>query len=393
MPNDKVLFVDDEANILDSFKRGLRKAFSVHTALGPLEGLQTLKEKGPFAVVVSDLKMPDMDGIAFLAKVREKSPDTVRIMLTGHGDMEVSIQAVNEGQIFRFLTKPCPTEDLQKAVKAGLDQYRLVISERELLRGTLKGSVEVLMELMSLANPAAFGMGERVKRHVRRAAKRLGMDNVWRVELAASLSQIGGVALSEEALRKRFTGESLTPEERQILDMVPYVGANLLSLIPRMTEVSKLIEQQNLPVAVPEGEEAPSREANLIHAALDFDGLTQGVGAAGRSKAEAISVLKSRQDEYAPDILAALEHVIFEEEGYLPRHLSLEELKAGMILADDMTTTDGNLLLSTGKELTQAALVRLKTFEEVYGVKQPVHVKVPIGLETANGLDTGHGHD
>lgn len=129
----RILFVDDEPNVLQALERQLRKQFEVLTAEGPVLGLEALKKEGPFAVIVSDLRMPVMDGIRFLAMAKEALPDSVRIILSGQGDFAAAIDAVNEGSIFRFLTKPCPTDHLIKALAAGLEQYRLVHAERELL--------------------------------------------------------------------------------------------------------------------------------------------------------------------------------------------------------------------------------------------------------------------
>ncbi|HUL31620.1 MAG TPA: response regulator, partial [Thermodesulfobacteriota bacterium] len=116
----KILFVDDDANLLASYERQLRKQFPIETSLGVKEGLVAIKERSPYAVVVSDLRMPEMDGIQFLSKVREITPDTVRMMLTGYADLQNTIDAVNEGNIFRFLTKPCSPETLVKSLSAGI---------------------------------------------------------------------------------------------------------------------------------------------------------------------------------------------------------------------------------------------------------------------------------
>ena len=104
---DTILCVDDDPNILEAYRRQLRKEFRVETAIGPEEGCRKIESSGPYAVVVSDLQMPNMNGIQFLTKVREQSPDTVRMLLTGNADLNAAVEAVNQGQIFRFLTKPC----------------------------------------------------------------------------------------------------------------------------------------------------------------------------------------------------------------------------------------------------------------------------------------------
>src|SRR5579862_8246205 len=133
MMQERILCVDDEANILAAHQRNLRKQFALEVALGPDEGLAVLERNGPFAVVVSDMRMPVMNGVEFLSRVKQKWPDTVRMVLTGNADVSNAIQSVNQGNIFRFLTKPCPTEQFTHALQDGIAQYQLIKAERELL--------------------------------------------------------------------------------------------------------------------------------------------------------------------------------------------------------------------------------------------------------------------
>src|SRR5579864_3783237 len=136
-----VLFVDDEPHLLDGIARALRNEFDVRTATSAAEGLRVLKCSGPFAVVVSDMRMPEMNGAQFLGRVRELAPDTVRIILSGQSDMQQTIAAVNEGHIFRFLSKPCDTQSLLTVVRMGVEQHRLIVAEKVLLEQTLTGAV------------------------------------------------------------------------------------------------------------------------------------------------------------------------------------------------------------------------------------------------------------
>ncbi len=129
--NERVLFVDDDANLLASYRRQLRDQYSLDTAPDGAKGLEAVLNRGPYALVVSDFRMPVMDGLHFLSRVRESSPETVRILLTGYADLSTAIEAVNAGNIFRLLTKPCPHEALRAALEAGCRQYRLLRSERE----------------------------------------------------------------------------------------------------------------------------------------------------------------------------------------------------------------------------------------------------------------------
>jgi len=110
--NAKILFVDDDPNILAAMQRNLRKRFTLDTVTGPDEALHTLKTKGPYAVIVADMSMPIMNGAELLEEVRLSSPDTVRIMLTGNADQRTATEAVNRGNVFRFLSKPCAPETI-----------------------------------------------------------------------------------------------------------------------------------------------------------------------------------------------------------------------------------------------------------------------------------------
>lgn len=132
--SDKILFVDDEPSALEGFRRILHGSFDVQVAGSGGEALLTLDRDGPFAVVISDMRMPGMNGADFLARVRQAAPETVRMMLTGHADLHAAMDAVNRGQILHFLTKPCPKDVLVAAINSGLDQYHTTREEKQLAR-------------------------------------------------------------------------------------------------------------------------------------------------------------------------------------------------------------------------------------------------------------------
>jgi serine phosphatase RsbU (regulator of sigma subunit) len=127
----RVLFIDDDPNILAALRRQLRKKVDLETVTSGRDGLEAIRRQGPFPVVVTDYCMPEMDGIEFLTEVRKIAPETVRMLLTGSADLNAAIQAVNQGNIFRFLTKPCPPEDLLDAVQTGMREYRHSHKERK----------------------------------------------------------------------------------------------------------------------------------------------------------------------------------------------------------------------------------------------------------------------
>lgn len=376
---EKILAVDDEKNILDGIQRQLRKKFHIETALGPEKGLDAVLNRGPYAVVISDLRMPKMDGIQFLARVREIVPDTVRIMLTGNADLENTIQAVNEGNIFRFLTKPCARENLEKVIQLGIEQYRLITAERELLQKTLKESINVLNKVLSLVNPEAFGRSSRIKRYVKQIGEKLEVPDVWKFELAAMLSQIGCVILPEEALKKLCRGKNLTGEEAQLFDMHPMIASDLLTNIPRMKKIAEIIRYQEKhfdgngnPKDTRKGKDIPLG-ARILKVALDFDLLE----AKGVFKRRAIKQLQSRSGWYDPIVLDAFGKIVDDETMYIEREVMFSELKADMMLDEDISTSKGRLLITRGQEISDILLSRLKNFAKTEGVQEPIRVLIP----------------
>ncbi len=150
-----VLCVDDEPHVLSGLALHLGRTYRVVTATSGEEGVAALTERGPFAVVLSDMRMPGMDGAQFLAHARELMPDATRMLLTGQADVDSAVAAINDGRIFRFLTKPCPPEDLRAAFAMAVEQYDLVMAERVLLNQTLLGSVKALTQVLSLTSPCS----------------------------------------------------------------------------------------------------------------------------------------------------------------------------------------------------------------------------------------------
>lgn len=199
---ENIVFVDDDPHILEGFGRQFRKQFLVHTALGAEQALELIRSQGPFAVVMTDMRMPGTDGIELLRTIREIAPETVRIMLTGNADVETAMQAVNQGEIFRFLTKPCPPATIGSALEAGIRQYQLIRSEKEVLEGTLRGSLRALSDVLAVVNPEAFGRAARLKEYVLDLSRQMGVSDIWQVECSALLSQIGCVTLPDSIQKK-----------------------------------------------------------------------------------------------------------------------------------------------------------------------------------------------
>jgi len=244
-PAEKVLLVDDDRNLLASFTRQFHKRINLVTAASGEDGIQAVTYDGPFAVVISDMQMPNMDGLEFLHQMRSLSPDTVRVMLTGNATLDVTITAINDGHIFRFLNKPVPIGVLFETMIDGIQQYRHVTAERDLINKTLKGTVNLLADILGLVDPHSFSRASRIKRLVLSMAKQLKLPDLWSYELAAMLSQLGCITLPSELMQKITAGEKIEESELLQFSKHPEIGARLLQHIPRFEAVAAMVKQQN----------------------------------------------------------------------------------------------------------------------------------------------------
>ena len=341
-----------------------------------------IESEGPFAVVIADMNMPLMNGIEFLKQAGEIAPDTVRMMLTGNADIKVAMQAVNDGSVFRFLTKPCPSKLMGDSLVAGIKQYRLVTGERELLEGTLKGAVSLLTEILSWAIPDTFGRTAQIRDLAEGVAAKLDPKQEWETEMAATLSQIGFVAMPREILDKISAGEPLDEKEKKALSDTPAVGHELLKRIPRLDNIARIILYQNrrfdgggYPKDGPVGKDIPLG-ARILKAANDLYELR----ASGKSADEAIRDMQGREGWYDPRVLAVMNRLARAQEVQAQQGkivgLPLRELCAGQTLVSDVVTLEGRKLVTGGTVLTDAFLVRLRRFGHVKGVKEPIEVLV-----------------
>lgn len=375
----RILFVDDEPKILQAIERQLSGRFEMQMAPGPEQGLLALARHGPFAVVVSDFRMPGMNGIQFLAEVKHANADTVRVMLTGQADLGTAIAAVNEGSIFRFLTKPCPSEVLTSALDSALEQHRLITSERELLEKTLSGSIKVLTEVLSLVNPGAFSHACLIRKYAAHMATRLNLRHVWEFELAAMLCQLGCITVPPQVLDKVAAHEKLSPEEQAVFLAHPAVAERLLENIPRLETVARMIRNQSSAPPVQERAEALFENGDVIatgtailRTALEFDRLAT----AGKPRHEALAQMR-QSGRFHPRLLDMLESAEFHSVPRTVLRLRVNELNNTMIANQDICATNGVLLLAKGEELTMPMIEKLRGFAKTVGIPQPLSVLVP----------------
>jgi response regulator RpfG family c-di-GMP phosphodiesterase len=391
MTLDRILLVDDEPNVLDGYRRSLRGQFDITTATSGKEALEKIAKESPFAVVVSDMRMPEMSGVELLKRVKTIAPDSVRMMLTGNADQETAILAVNQGHIFRFLNKPCPAQNFSIALTLGARQYHLITAEKELLEKTLKGSVEMLTEILSLTDPEAFAAAGKVKSYLGYTASELGIVDPWLFEVAVMVSPIGLLTLPPELKRKVNADAPLSPEEAQAVSAIPEIGSRLLSHIPRMEEVAELVRRGvDRRRADSQGIQLSQETTFGLSVVRLFFDLVQ-CEQSGQAPERALEELRQggkHDASLVERIRDALQHAVPELfcGEYITLDLTLKKVQIGDELCKDVSAEDERLLLASKTVITGAFLERLSNYKKLVGVKEPIKVKRFVPRSVLNSI-------
>lgn len=357
----KILFVDDETRVLEGLALLLRKDYEVHIASSGEQALQKMSEMANLAVIVSDMRMPGMDGAAFLSAALQRCPRATRILLTGEASRESAILAVNKGQIFRFLAKPCPIGELKAALDAAVAQHCLLNAERTVLQETLIGCISALMEVLAIANPIAFGRANHIKRLCSELAARLNCTGFWQLEAAALLSQIGYLSLPPDLVEKVFQHAPLTADERVLADGVPAVAIKLLSHIPRLDPVLQILTALHWSDAQVArlGNGTIGLGARILGLALEYDVLK----ASGKSKDAALQTLSARVGRFGAKLFGQLGQCEATDDcPDVTLEIPLRRVVAGMTILQEIRTQMGVLLVPKGFEVTRSFVERISNF-------------------------------
>ncbi|MDQ8202578.1 HD domain-containing phosphohydrolase [Pelagicoccus sp. SDUM812003] len=381
----KVLFVDDNKSVLAAFRRNLRKRYDVATAEGAAEALRMLENDGPFDIIVSDMKMPGMDGVSFLEKTIEISPGSVRIMLTGNAEQDTPVEAVNRGHVYKFLNKPCSVDDLVVALKEAEGHHKVQQVEQQMLEQTVSGCVKVLTDVLGLVAPFALGRGQRLKDCLVPFLKVIKLKGLWQYEVAALLSSVGYTSVPSELILKLERGQKLNVHESSVIRKIPEIGYELVSAIPRLERVAKMIRYQRKSYngsGFPEdnvSEQSIPLGARLLRVFEDRIDLERD----GISGQAAFDIMSKSHGLYDPKILG----LCFK---YYPNYLTtsiskdkdvltvdLKSLKPGMCMVSDLSTKDGILLVEAGNWLTGATIQRIRNYHTLEQVDGPFYVQLP----------------
>ena len=267
----RILCVDDDPHVLESLRDSLRRRFEVVTSTNGFEALKLMVAEA-FPVVVSDMRMPLIDGARFLKLAREHAPDTVRIMLTGQSTLEDAISTVNDGQIFRFLLKPCATADLVAAIDAGIAHHQEVTSRRLRADRLLDGVMHAMRAMAAAVDPTARERGERVRRTAVDLAKALKIKSADDIGQACELLQLGAIGLPRETLAKLASFRPVNAEQGAELERLPEVAAAFLQDIPPMGGAHVVLNHLAKPFAPTRpGSAGTPIGARVARIALDYD--------------------------------------------------------------------------------------------------------------------------
>ncbi len=415
-----ILFVDDEANILSSLKRLFRPfGYRIFTAEGGAQGLEILAQES-IDLVVSDMRMPEMNGAQFLEKVRERWPQTVRILLTGYAEIGATIDAINKGQIYRYVSKPWEDNDIALTVKQALQQKMLerekqrlealtqrqneelkdlnahleekVLARTNALNETMQSldaaheklkksfitSVRVFSNLIEMRNPSKAGHSRRVAELARTLAQNMGMSaaEVQDTFIAGLLLDVGKIGLPDHLLDKPFS--SLTFDERAEVVKYPVKGEMALMALEQLQGAARLIRShrerfdgtgypEHLPgLSIPLG-------ARILAVAEDYDTALMGSSYAKPMKLAQAQLLiqDGRAKRYDPAVLDAFLDEVSKAGTAVENNTELvlrsTQTKPGMMLARDLMTHTGEMLLAKGHVLDEKIIEQIRGFERMDG--------------------------
>ncbi|PKN56435.1 MAG: hypothetical protein CVU56_16215 [Deltaproteobacteria bacterium HGW-Deltaproteobacteria-14] len=369
-----VLCVDDEPRVLDAIEQNLAFDYEIRTATSGAAALELLEQHPGCGVVVTDMRMPGMSGAELLAHVRERYPRATRVLLTGQTSLDAAIAAVNEGGIFRFLVKPCPIALLSRTITDSLEQHQLLVTEHDLIAGTLRGAIEILIDVLAVTAPQAFNRAEIVRRALVHAGAQLQVPISWAGELAALLARLGWISVPSEVIERYIAGAALTEDDERMMASSKQLASRLLRPVPRLGAVAATIEAIGRAPsgADPRTLDPEAAAAQLLSVALELDRR----GLSGQSWDAAIEDLARSRGAWVAVGFRGLDGVADELRGTL-RVVRAGDLAVNMVIEQPVVTMTGTKVLPEGVTLTPLLLARLKNFAKGVGLVEPIKIRVP----------------
>lgn len=425
-----VLFVDDEENILKSLVRlTMDEEFSVITANSGQQGLELLAEKPEIALIVSDQRMPGMNGAEFLHLSRELAPDAIRMLLTGYSDISAAVDAINRGGASRYLSKPWNDDDLLQTVRGAVETWRLATENRRLQaivqaqneelkqwNDNLKSRVlqqttairkkaddlnEALLHLkenytgmIGVFSSLVEMRGGRVQQHARNvaelathAAREYGLmpEEQETVRIAALLHDIGEIGISERVLG--IAPDSLPPDEFRLYAQHPVRAQMAIDHLADLRPAGVLIRHHHenydgsgFPDRLA-GEQIPLG-ARILAYADQLDRAMAGGDSSEQALARVEMTLETKLDPGLQRVfrkacrLACPAMPVFDDQTTVELELKPVELKVGMLLTRDLYSGTGLLLLDRGTVLDETMIFSITRYYQLDPPEQGVFALV-----------------
>ena len=359
----RVLFVEEDADQLATQTRQLRSDnYDVVGAAGGASALELLRSDGSFAVLVTNLRLSGMDGMALVRAARVVSPQTIRVLVATQAELGQAVQAINEGAIFRFLIAPCSRILLAFTIKAAVEQHRLLTIERILLERTVHDAIRSMMDILGLLAPLVVARATRLRLLISSLANIMNVRETWHLELAAMLSQIGYVNLPPLLLERFFNGVTLHPTDEATMlaaSGLPeqFVGA-VQGLEPVLESIRyrfKNFDGSGPPPGDPKGEAIPWG-ARALRALEDYDTLESQ----GMSTLLACETMRARAGFYDPAILDALPEAAAMDRREDVREVPPSCIVPGMVIAQHLKSAKGVLFVARGQEVSAGLVEKIR---------------------------------
>lgn len=352
----RILFVDDDPMLLSSMERCLGAKFDLTTALSGPEALQAIDEQPAFKVIITDMRMPVMDGVQFIERARQCAPHAKYLMLTGNQDIETAIRAVNEGRVTKFLNKPCDPSDITAAVETAAQVYDLEASERELLNKTFIGSVGIFADVMETLQPELLGRAGRTEQFAEQLREHCGVHSRWEFKIASKLSMVG------QALHGNTMSDAPTsPQALADLAEACSTTARMIDRIPRMSLIAQIIRA--VPTTDGEIEVLDARgDGDVVRlgaAILRVAQIVEGLSHLGLDIDQAETEIRSALPNAYEPLLEAVRKVYPANSESDAVAVQLTDLKPGMILSENLARPDGATLLREGRRLSETHIEKL----------------------------------
>jgi DNA-binding NarL/FixJ family response regulator len=374
-PTSKILFVDDDELVLSGITLTVGRQYDISTAISGMEGLELVEKEGPFAVIVSDFNMPQMDGSEFLREIRKKDKEVVTMLLSGGANFNEVSDVVRRGGIFRLIGKPCPTDVMVENLDQALKQYRTIRAEKDMLEQTLNGTVRAITTILAASKPLFFGRSERVKKLAFLVAKELKLAEDWRLELASTFSHLGYLTLPDEVQEKLYNHEDLPEEIMAVVKVFPNFANGILKGIPRLDEITPIIDliDQDYEESS-SSDDVSAKLASLIRLAKHYERYASD----GYSRADIFGILDKTPQIYLPGALEALRKIKDYSKGEAEiEEVSIDKLKSGMRILEELRLPNGSLVAPKGSVVDQHFIKIVENYVLSYfGNPFPERIKV-----------------